>query len=117
MEDEQGVRELGRRILERVGYRVLTARHGREALELCRRYEDPIHLLITDMIMPEMGGKELAENVAELLPDTRIILLSGYAGDTVLSESALSSDSDFLQKPFTVRSLSRKVKEVLDATA
>ncbi|MFQ5788959.1 MAG: response regulator [Acidobacteriota bacterium] len=115
VEDEKAVRELGRRILERNGYRMLEASNGIEALEVCKEHAGPIHLVLTDLVMPEMGGRELVEHLAVLRPETKVLYLSGYTGDTVLQQNMLTPGAAFLQKPFTVKTLSSKVREVLDA--
>src|SRR5205814_802533 len=83
VEDEDPVRELLRKILDEHGYTVLEARHGRDALLLAERYEQPIHLLVTDVVMPEMGGRELVEALAAVYPDLRVLYISGYTNDEV----------------------------------
>ncbi|HEX6104616.1 MAG TPA: response regulator [Gemmatimonadales bacterium] len=114
-EDEQGVRELVRKILSDHGHTVLEARHGRDALMLAERYERPIDLLVTDVVMPEMGGGELARRLAERRPGLRVLFVSGYSNDEVLRRGISGAETAFLQKPFTSEELMRRVRQVLDA--
>ena len=114
VEDEDPVRALARRVLEAAGYRVLEARQGAEALDITQSFAGPIHLLLTDTVMPGMGGPELAGLLAGSHPETRALFMSGYADDAVLRHGILAGDAPFLQKPFTAGVLTRKVREVLD---
>ncbi len=114
VEDEASVRALARKILARRGYVVLDAATGSEALELCRRSEVPIHLLVADVVLPGMGGQELAEQVLRLRPETRILFMSGYTEDEVIRRGALDSGIAFIAKPFSPAELARRVREVLD---
>jgi hypothetical protein len=116
VEDEDGVRELVRQILVEHGHAVLTARHGRDALLLAERYERPIDLLVTDVVMPEMGGGELVERLTALRPDLKILYISGYTNDEVLRRG-VQGDTSFLHKPFTSEGLMRVVRGVLDREA
>jgi two-component system cell cycle sensor histidine kinase/response regulator CckA len=113
-EDEEVVRRLARDILSENGYRVLEAANGREALLLSEAHRGEIHLLLTDVIMPKMSGRELAERVRPLRPDLRILYMSGYVDDAILRHDVLEDRVPFLQKPFTAEELARKVREVLD---
>jgi two-component system, cell cycle sensor histidine kinase and response regulator CckA len=113
-EDENSVREITRLVLQSQGYTVLDAGDGGKALELCRSHPGPIHLLATDVVMPQMSGRQLAEAVAGLRPGVRILYLSGYADDAVVRHGVLETGVAFLQKPFTPLTLARKVREVLD---
>jgi len=114
VEDEAAVRMLVRGVLESNGYRVLEARHGAEAILICDEHKDPIHLLMTDVIMPEMGGRQLAERVSAQRPETKILYMSGYTDSAIVHHGVLESGTDFLQKPFTPDTLVRKVRAVLD---
>ncbi|HEY1068173.1 MAG TPA: PAS domain S-box protein, partial [Pirellulales bacterium] len=114
VEDEDAVRTIARIALESRGYQVLTASRGREALELVDDYEGAIHLLVTDVVMPEMGGRQLAAEVLARRPETRIMYMSGYTDDLMLHSDVLDPAAAFLQKPFTPLSLTKKVREVLD---
>jgi len=113
-EDEQVVRELTRRILESNGYAVLEAHHGPQALEICERHRGVIHLMVTDVVMPKMSGRELAQKLAVLRPEMKVLYLSGYTDTAIVRHGVLEAGTAFLQKPFTPNSLARKVREVLD---
>jgi two-component system, cell cycle sensor histidine kinase and response regulator CckA len=114
VEDEANVRELLRECLDALGYTVLEARGGAEALALSRAHGTPIHLLITDVVMPQMSGRELAKRLLASRPEARVLYISGYTDDAVVIQEGLTEDMAFLQKPFTIERLSRKVREVLD---
>jgi two-component system, cell cycle sensor histidine kinase and response regulator CckA len=117
VEDEEMVRLLLREVLERGGYRVLEARRGDEGLQIGERTREPIHLLVTDVIMPQMGGAELARRLACAHPETRVLFMSGYTDGTLSHEEIFPEDAAFLQKPFTPDVIARKVREVLERTA
>lgn len=112
VEDNEGVRTLFSSVLQAQGYNVITAADGRTALQLVRDQVQPIHLLVTDIIMPYLNGKLLAEQLAQLYPDLKIIFMSGYTDNTV---GELPPEVSFLQKPFSPVSLVHKVRQVLDA--
>ena len=114
VEDERAVRELTRSILARQKYRVLTAASGAEALDLCRDFPGPIHLLITDIVMAGMSGPDLAARIEAARPRTRVLYMSGYPGEAVPVRGLAEEGVAFLQKPFTAGVLARKVREVLD---
>jgi CheY-like chemotaxis protein len=114
VEDETSVRRIAERVLSTVGYRVITAATGAEALEQCARHDGQIHLLLTDVVMPGMSGPELARQAAALRPMMRIVFMSGYSDEAVLSQGRLAPGSRFLGKPFSVSSLTRSVRDVLD---
>jgi two-component system CheB/CheR fusion protein len=113
VEDEDSVRKLGRTILEASGYVVLDARNGREGLALCENHPGPIDLLVTDVVMPELGGRELAQGALKLRPGIKVIFLSGHTQDVVLKEG-VKKGTAFLRKPFSPVELAQKVREVLD---
>jgi signal transduction histidine kinase/CheY-like chemotaxis protein len=112
-EDSDGVRHLVRQVLGQVGYRVLEARDGDEAVRLAGQHPGPIHLLITDVVMPGQGGRVAAERLKELRPGMQVIYMSGYTEDAILTKSVLESGADFLEKPFTPAALQEKVRDVL----
>ena len=115
VEDEEGIRTLMRKILVRNGYEVLEAETGTDAVRLAHEYFGSIRLLVTDMVMPEMSGRELADQLRSFLPDLRVVFASGYTDDAAIHSGALPPGTAFLQKPFTLGSLLDKVKEVLEA--
>jgi CheY-like chemotaxis protein len=114
VEDEEGVRELARDILRSSGYTVLEARSGSEALLICERHQGPLDLLLTDVVMPRMSGRELAERLAPLRPDLSVLYMSGYTDDAVIRHGVLGAGTAFLQKPFTPAALIQRVRETLD---
>jgi two-component system, cell cycle sensor histidine kinase and response regulator CckA len=115
VEDEAGVRELAREYLEMSGYTVIVAPDGHTALELAGMHSGPIHLLMTDMVMPGIGGRELAERVLAVRPDIKILYMSGYTDQAVVHQGILGSDAPLLQKPFTLAALTTKLREILAA--
>ena len=117
VEDEAEVRDLAHDILELGGYRVLEAATPEEAERICRDEQSPIHLLLTDVVMPHMGGRVLAERLTAARPAMRVLYMSGYTDDTIVHHGVLGQGSAFLPKPFTPNDLSRKVRAVLDAGA
>jgi PAS domain S-box-containing protein len=114
VEDEESVRQLARRILERQGYHVLESRNGREALAQATAYGDRIHLILTDVVMPELGGRGLVERLTAVRPNAAVIYMSGYTDDAVLRRGMLEPGSRFLQKPFDPTALLRMVREALN---
>jgi PAS domain S-box-containing protein len=116
VEDEAPVRASVRRLLEWHGYTVLEARNGAEALKIYEAREDEIDLVLTDILMPELGGLELVEQLRERRPDLRVVFMSGYAERALTSNGSVPSGTGYLEKPFTVETLMRRVREVLDAT-
>jgi len=113
VEDEDAVRALVRNVLREKGYRILEASRGEEALELAEQYGGPIDLLVTDVVMPQMNGRELARRLITLLPQIKVLYISGYADSAVWHQAGLDSGGAFLQKPFSPEALARKVREVL----
>jgi CheY-like chemotaxis protein len=113
-EDEESVRRLAQRVLEGAGYTVLVARNGSEAQQISEQHSGQIHLLVTDMVMPMMNGRQLAERLRECRPDLRVLYLSGYTDTTVVRKGLLDGGALFLQKPFSNDLLTRKVREALD---
>jgi CheY-like chemotaxis protein len=115
VEDQEPVRRLTRKILETQGYAVLAAADGPEALQMAERHAGTIHILVTDVVMPGMSGREVGRRLAAGRPEMRVLYLSGYADDSIVRHGVLEPGLAFLQKPFTPETLTRRVREVLDA--
>ncbi|MCU1287358.1 MAG: multi-sensor hybrid histidine kinase [Acidobacteriales bacterium] len=115
VEDEEGVRALTRHVLKRSGYTVLEARDGVEALAISEEHGKSIDLLLTDVVLQHMSGREIAQQILKTAPGMRVLYMSGYTDDAVLRHGILTEETFFLQKPFTTDGLIRKVREVLDA--
>jgi two-component system cell cycle sensor histidine kinase/response regulator CckA len=115
VEDEELVRAVVLQTLEGHGYTVLVAENGEEALHLCERRDTSIDLVLTDVVMPKMGGPALAERLATMRPALKVLFMSGYTDRAVARQGLLSAGATYLQKPFTPESLLRKVREVLEA--
>jgi PAS domain S-box-containing protein len=113
VEDEDSVRQLVRETLESRGYHLLEAANGKDALALAAAYPDPIHLVITDVVMPGLSGHELAQQLLAARPTLKVLYLSGYAQEAFSTPAAAEAQKTFLQKPFTLQSLTRKVREIL----
>jgi CheY-like chemotaxis protein len=114
VEDDEAVRSLAREILEEAGYTVLTASDGPSAVAVSETHAEPIELLLTDLVMPQMGGAELAQRLETSRPDMSVIYVSGHTDSAVFHQGLLRPGSYFIQKPFTPTTLAAKVREVLD---
>ncbi|MFB3826217.1 MAG: ATP-binding protein [Bryobacteraceae bacterium] len=115
VEDDEMVRGLVRQTLEREGYKLLDAAAPEQALRIARDYREPIHLMITDVIMPRLNGRELAGKMSGLRPQMRVLFMSGYTDNAVVANGVLDSEMPFIQKPFTPAALAQKVRQVLEA--
>jgi hypothetical protein len=96
------------------GYLVLEASDGEDALHLASGFNGPIHLMISDVVMPRIGGAKLAEQLRSFRPDLKVLFVSGYAGQTVVDHKVVDVENNFLQKPFTLKQLANKIRAVLD---
>ena len=114
VEDNDGLRKLAQEVLQNYGYRLLVAENGEDALRVSQEHNGPIHLLLTDVVMPRMGGKKLAERLQPLYPRMKVIYMSGYTDNAIVHHGVLAPELDFLEKPFTPERLARKVWEALD---
>ena len=117
VEDEVAVRRLAHRVLTGHGYRVLEAANGREALDIAAAYDGAVDLALSDVIMPEVGGRRLVEGLRERWPEVPVVFMSGYTDDEVLRRGLVDPASAFLQKPFTPASLVAAVQGALGAAA
>lgn len=113
VDDEEMVRRLAARMLVNMGYRVLEARSGQEAVRLLRRGAHRINGVLTDVAMPGIGGRELGETIARCWPQIPVLYMSGFAANRMVSEGELDPTRPFIQKPFTSEQLGRKVRELL----
>jgi two-component system, cell cycle sensor histidine kinase and response regulator CckA len=115
VDDEAAVRSAVREILQAMGYLVLEAGSGEEALRIGAGQEGPIHLLLTDVVMPRMSCPEVAQRLARMRPELRVLYMSGYSDDALIRRGVVEQGAAFLQKPFVPDALAHKVREVLDA--
>ncbi len=114
VEDEQAVRRATSEFLSLQGYTVLEAKDGLDALSVAKNHDSTIHLLVTDVVMPNMSGGQLAKELAQRRPDTKLLFVSGYAGKTVLDHKVVDLETNFLQKPYTLKQLSLKIRAALN---
>ena len=117
VEDDAALRALMSKALRKYGYQVWEAANGEEAILICAKEKGPIHLLLTDVVMPQMGGGELAERLAQLRPEIKVLYMSGYTTNAIVHHGVLDEGINFIQKPLKVLSLLQKVREVLEGDA
>jgi CheY-like chemotaxis protein len=115
VEDEAPVRAIARRILSSLGYTVLEARHGADALRISEKHPGPLHLLVTDVVMPEMSGRDLSRHIRAQRPGLPILYISGYTDDELLRRGILETGAQLLRKPFLPAELARVVKQLVSA--
>jgi two-component system cell cycle sensor histidine kinase/response regulator CckA len=114
VEDNDALRKLAKNALRKYGYKILEAENGEKALNVSETHEGPIHLLLTDVVMPRMSGTDLSENLQSIRPETLVIYMSGYTADAIVRNGILRQDIKFIEKPFSLESLGKKVRQVLD---
>jgi CheY-like chemotaxis protein len=117
VEDEQPVREATAEFLTLQGYTVLQAKDGLDALAIAKAHSAPIQLVVTDVVMPNMSGGQMAKELAVLRPETKLLFVSGYAGKTVLDHEVIDVESNFMEKPYSLKELSRKIRGLLNLPA
>ncbi len=113
VEDQEEVRRLAIRALNKYGYTVFSAVDAEEAIAFCERHRDPLHLVVTDIVMPGLNGRELARRLAETRPDLKFLFMSGYTDNAILQQDELDYSANYLQKPFTPESLAESVRQAL----
>jgi len=113
VEDEEMVRGLMCEVLEREGYEVLSCAHPKEGIEMSRRHGGRIDLLLTDVVMPGMNGQEMANRILEMLPELQVVFMSGYTEHALLQDGEVDAHFEYLQKPFTLQTLTRKLAHLL----
>ena len=114
VEDDMAVRRFAREVLEREGYRVIESTNARDAFFCCERYDGNIDLLVTDVVMPGLSGRDLAEGLAAIRPGLRVLYMSGYTGESIIFQGMVDQTARLIQKPFSARILCEKVREVLE---
>ena len=114
VEDERIVRELAIKILKRLGYKVLHATDGAHAINVAKEYKDPIHLLMTDVVMPGMNGRQLAEQLIASHPEMKILYTSGYTDDAIGHHGVIEGDLNFIAKPYSLHDLAIRIRQMLD---
>ena len=114
-EDEDGVRSLTKEVLEKYGYTVLEASNGEEALKIAERHEGPLDLLLSDVVMPRMGGPELAQELLARRPAVKVLYMSGYTDHPMVRRGVVNAGVAFLQKPFTPTVLVSRISEILES--
>ncbi|MCX6998365.1 MAG: response regulator [Kiritimatiellaeota bacterium] len=115
IEDDESVRILSQRLLQTLGYQVLLAADHEEAIKICREYKHPLHLVFTDVVMPQMDGHELIRRLREIRQDFKVLYCSGFTEDTISQHGVVNAQVNFIPKPFTLSTLGLKVREVLHA--
>lgn len=116
VEHHAAVRDMISTALRKCGFTVLEAAHGRQALFICERQKVPIHLMLADVMMPQISGSALSERLTLIHPEMKVLYMSGYSENFIIHQGVLNSDGNFIPKPFRVPTLVRKIREVLDSS-
>jgi CheY-like chemotaxis protein len=116
VEDEPSILEIGKAMLERLGYTVISAGSPHEAIRIADKHSGIVHLLLTDVVMPEMNGRELADRLKSFYPDLKCLYMSGYTADVIAHHGVLNKGVIFIQKPFSLRDLAEKTRDALKHT-
>ena len=114
VEDESAVRKIAVMTLDQAGYKVFEAADGQEAIKFLENNDEGVDLVLTDVIMPGIGGKDVAEKMQEFCPNTKLIFMSGYTNNAIVHHGVLDDKTNFIQKPFTPISLLKKIRDVID---
>ena len=114
IDDEEAIRQVGKELLETMGYQVLPAKDGKEAIKLYKKHRDAIEIVLLDMVMPNMGGGETYDTMKKINPEIKVLLFSGYSIDGKATEILERGCNGFIQKPFTMKKLSQSIREILD---
>ncbi|MBC2694980.1 MAG: response regulator, partial [Desulfobacteraceae bacterium] len=114
VEDDDNLRKFAQKALRQHGYKLLVAENGEDALKVCKEYDGQIDLMITDVVMPKMGGRETADRLQPLYSQMKVIYMSGYTNNAIVRHGVLAPELNFLEKPFTPKGLAREVRETLD---
>ena len=114
VEDESSILEMTTLMLQRLGYTVLTAETPGKAIHIAREHAGKIHLLMTDVVMPEMNGRELFEKASRICPDVKVLYMSGYTEDVIARRGIMEEGVQFIRKPFSVKALAARVRQVLE---
>jgi DNA-binding NtrC family response regulator len=117
VEDEDDIRDMVREFLERKGYIVVAANNGNDALQVAQRYKGAIHLLLTDVVMPQVGGPELAQQIKSMRPRIKILFTSGFPDHAAINENFTDQSATILQKPYPLNTLASRIRQMLDTTA
>ena len=113
-EDEAAILKLGKRMLEKLGYQVLTAGTPARAIELAETHSGAIHLLMVDVVMPDMNGRDLAARINAIFPDIKVLFMSGYTANVIAHQGVLDEGVNFIQKPLSIKELAIKIRMILD---
>jgi len=114
VEDDEEVRKLAKRILEKQGYKILDGSQGNEAIQICEEHKGPIHMMVTDVVMPGMSGRELANRLMSVHPEMKVLYMSGYTDDAIVHHGVLDPGIAYIQKPFAPDTFASKVRQILD---